>query len=83
MRHRLRKFTELAIVHRLGRAGKASSLNIVFACLPFEKDRGTEMKYRIYDLETDREWFSNDDAEAHRLSYEHDRYDITILENEA
>jgi hypothetical protein len=40
---------------------------------------GKLMKYRIADLDTGRVWYSEDDAEAIRLSYEHDRYDIEIL----
>lgn len=34
------------------------------------------MKYRIADLETGRVWYTDDQAEAYRLSYETDRYDV-------
>ena len=37
-------------------------------------------KYKITNIETGYTWFTSDEAEAHRLSYENDIYDVEILE---
>ena len=39
------------------------------------------MKYRIVNIETGYAWYTDDDAEARRLSFENDKYDVEIVED--
>lgn len=36
-------------------------------------------KYRIVNIETGYVWYSDDDDEAYRLSFENDKYDVEEL----